>query len=292
MRKNNTHYSKTGSHPPSDQAMGPDFCIPADSVEVQGGDKDSDAIGRIIAKLTDALGSDLQIRERVLLLIDLQPEVSKSIAPLPKPVASFGQSNIEGAQSQALAQHIKCLMAKNLKRALEDMPRPDLAYSEAFTGVRLWLVRRLFGSLGELIEYSVRWGTPYPLGVWSTLHELYFDFVGREGQAARINGDYSKVGFDPSNEYKGLLLLGLAYQLFPTTACSPWFFDQLASLAEDSRLKRADGYCGAFDLFVVDIAQDKPPRLSGVIESWFHGWVLEPAREFFKLGQKDLRGHV
>jgi hypothetical protein len=54
-------------------------------------------------------------------------------------------------------------------------------------------------------------------------------------------------------------------------------------------LEHPASHVGAFDLFVVEVAGDAPPRYTGVLDDGFNGWVLKPAPELMEL-VTDIRG--
>ncbi len=241
------------------------------------------AVVRLIVELGRIADRPLPAGRRISLLRELESKVTSVSSRIPEPVVSSRRFGSEQAVGQTCEQRLGLLMIKNLKVALDDLDRSEVAYSRTSAGMRSWLLKRLYRIVGQQIEYAVRWDRTYPPGVWETLHELYFYLRSREDIRGALNAGASGKPFDPEIEYKRLLLFGLVGQLVPAADRSPLLYEALESLAGYSKLEHPASYGGAFDMFVVEIAQDKPPHVSGVLDHGLNGWVLEPGREFLDL---------
>jgi hypothetical protein len=280
MSESNTSFS--GSSPPLhiDQAAKPESCNDLAWSDEQRRERVCQAVVSLILKLEQAARSELPIAERLAMLRELKPRISKVTKRMPKPVASARRNGAAASVGQTMEQRINLLFSKNLKLALDDLDHSSLTYSGTSAKVRAWLLRNLFRVLGRQVEYSVRWDKSYPRDTWSMLHELYFYVSAREDVTGVLSDDRSDEAFDPVVEYKHSLLLGLVEQMVPHAERSSLLYEALPSLAVESRLEHPASYSGSFDMFVVEIARDEPPRVSGVLDYGFNGWVLEPAREF------------
>lgn len=173
------------------------------------------------------------------------------------------------------------LTAKNLKIALEDYDRSPLAHADGAAAERFWLVSHLFRLFSREIEYCVNWDRPWPPFMWQELHDLYFYLYSRKDLALDPEGTGPAGAYDAEQEYKRLLLLGLVKLLVRPGDRSPMLIRGLPAWAEMSELKEIGAFAGTFDLFVVEIFSDEPPRQhAGALDAGFNGWVLQPAQGF------------
>jgi hypothetical protein len=250
---------------------------PGAGAEVRG----NRAVVSLMVKLERMARSDIPPEQRLSLLKAVEPSVLRLGEGMPKPVAAARHSGAKGPGGQTLEQRLYCLTAKNLKITLASFDRSPLAYQEGADADRSWLVRHLFELFGREIEYSVRWDRPWPPFMWQELHDLFFYLSSRKDLALGTGAADEVFGFDPEHEYKRLLLLGLVKLLVRPADRSPLLYRGLSAWARGSSLKEAAGYGGTFDLFVVEMYCDEPPRQhAGSLDPGFNGWVLEPAAGF------------
>ncbi|MCG6859759.1 MAG: hypothetical protein LJE70_00485 [Chromatiaceae bacterium] len=282
MPKKNNVLMHNGAQDPMGQAADPKSCADIGSSVASKREKDSVIVVRMIVTLKEATRSTLPVAKRISLLRDLHPKVKKVTARLPKPNVPISSFDTGDTAVLTLEQHLTCLMVQNLKLALDDLGQSKLAFSDRSTRLRWWLLRNSFRYLGRMIEYAIRWNKPYPSGIWQRLHELYRDVHTRANLANGFDDQRAEGRFDAETEYKRLLLLGIIGHEVPVADRSTRLFEALRSLAKESRLARAETYSGSFDLWVVEIAQDKPPHRSTGISQDFNGWIFKPAQNFLK----------
>lgn len=289
MFEKSVRFSDEGAPMSVDRAVTPESCSDSASNGQQHKVKARQSAIRLIVALEQAAASQLPPARRILLLKELEPKVIKLTARIPKPVVSARQLAAKEAIGQTLEQRLYSLMARSLKLTLEEVDCSDAAYSTTSAGLRLWTIKGLFLFLGRQIEYAVRWDRPYPPNTWAMLHGLYLYLSARTDIRLGFSSAGGDDSFKPEEEYMRVLLLGLVRQLLPPADRSPLLYGALASLARQSRLEDPASYGGAFDLYVVEIARDTPPRSSGVLDDGFNGWVLEPAPELIDL-IAEMRG--
>lgn len=245
------------------------------------GGRVSHALVALIVKLERMIKSDIPVERRLELVRSIEPQVIQAGAGMPKPVAAARQPDDKGAVGQALEQRIYCLTAANLTLALEALDRSPLTFTEGAASDRWWLVTHLFGLLRRQIEFSVRWDRPWPPQVWKQLHDLRLYLIARTDIMIGTGGEGPGFAFDPDQEYKCLLLLGLIARLVRPEKRSELLFWALPLWAKESRLREPSAFESLFNFYLVDISRDEPLRLSmGTLQPGFNGWVLEPAEAF------------
>lgn len=239
------------------------------------------AVVGMISKLERMACREIEPERRIALLKVIMPRVMEMGSGMPKSVASARHS-VEGSGiGQTLEQRLYGLFAKNFRIALETFDCSPMAFGNAAVTERKWLVSQLFRIFSQQIEYSVKWGRPWPPNIWRELHDLYLYLVSRRDIGLSAEDGGGDLLFDPEQEYKRLLLLGLAKRLVRPRDRSSALYRGLSAWARGSTLKDPSAHGGAFGLYVVEISCDVPPRqLAGALDSDFNGWVLEPAEDF------------
>lgn len=237
------------------------------------------AVVKLIVNLERLAKSGVPAQRRIDLLRGLEARVITVLFSLPKSVATTRQSG--QAAGISVEQRIYGLMVKNLKLALIDLDRSEVAFSRGASEDLWWLVRHLFLFLGRSIEYSVRADRPWVPGIWSELHDIFFYLVTRRDVSVGGESASNDLTFDSETEYKRLLLLGLIGQLVAAADRTPQLLRLLTIWAKETRLKGLATYDGALNVYVVEVAKDMPAsKCSGDIEYGFNGWVLEPTQAF------------
>ena len=241
------------------------------------------AVPQLIVKLDRMSSVAMSTAARLNVLRELKRPLLKAAAGLPKPIGSSHQKDSGDSGGVLLEQRLYCLMVKNLKQVLLDLDYSMDAFSAEMDKRRSWALRNLFRFLGRLIEFSLFWGRPLPARTWQESHDLHAYVLARgiaptggRGRRARRGDD-----FDPQEEYKRLLLLGLAGSVLKDWSRGSLVHDRIQSWALNSSLQNPEPYVGEFDLFVVESSKDAPPRqLRGILTESFCGWVLMPASGF------------
>jgi hypothetical protein len=273
---------------PSSAGAGAELSLGSAGADGQRWREAYQAVLSLIGKLESMRAQEMTAEARMSRLRIALPLVDEVVSRVPKPVARAQQCTAGRAPRQTVAQRLFALMATNFRQALDDLDRNAGAFDEGAEGERSWLVNNLFRFLGRQIGYAVRWRRQCPEGTWALLHDLYFYLQSRKDIGF---GRFEHEGaFDPETEYKRLLLLGLVARLVPGKHRSSMIFDGLASWTDQTRLESPASYGGAFDLFVVETSRDEPPKISGVLEQGFNGWVVLPPREFVDLVTGDKAG--
>jgi hypothetical protein len=219
--------------------------------------------------------------KRIALLKVLEPRVLKTGEGLPSFVALARQSQGNGTGRQSLAQRLYRLLSKNLKMTLEDFDCSPLVFADAAGDQRSWLVRSLFRLFGREVEYSVQCNRAWPPSMWREIHDLYLYLSSRRDIDFDTDDTIPGGAFDPEQEYKRLLLLGLVKEFGCPMDPSSTPHRSLRVWARESLLHEPRVFAGTFNLCVVDIFCDEPPRQhAAALDPGFSGWVLEPAQGF------------
>ena len=236
---------------------------------------------RLIVKLEGLAESKVKARQRVDLLSVVDAQVMQTISLLPRSVGAARQAEDAEVEFGYLEQRLYNQLGRNFKLALVDIDKTGIRFANTASPDRGWLVKRLFQVFGDQIERSVRTNQSWTPGVWAELHDLFFYLTNRGGARTVVENRRVDWVFDPEVDYKRLLLLGLVQQLVSFQERSVTLFRILPSWAQQSCLRNMVAYDGVFDVYVVEISQDKPPRKStNAINAGSIGWVLEPAQAF------------
>lgn len=241
------------------------------------------AAPQLIVKLDRMSRVAMSAAARLNVLREFKRPLLKAAAGLPKPIGSSRQRDSGDSGGLLLEQRLYCLMVKNLKQVLMDLDYSIDAFSAEMDKRRRWALRNLFRFLGRQIEFSLLWGRSVPARTWQELHDLHAYVLARGivrtgGRGRRVRrGD----DFDPQEEYKRLLLLGLAGRVLKDWLRGSLVHDRIRSWALDSSLQNPEPYVGEFDCFVVETSKDAPPRqIRGTLTESFRGWVLMPSSGF------------
>jgi len=232
-------------------------------------------------RLERLLDSEMTAQQRIALLMLLEPQIAPLTAGLAKPVVEPRHPESSRNAGLTLELRLDRLAAKNLERGIEALDQSPHAFSDTAADQRWWLVKHLFLVLGRTIEYCVRWDRSWPPEVWEQCHDLYFYLVSRPDLRLGSGYDRGAPRFHPETEYKRLLLLGLARDRVPPEARPALLAGPLREWAEQTRLRDPGGFDGAFGIYVVEIARDRPPwEYPVALEPGFRGWVLQPGQSF------------
>lgn len=224
----------------------------------------------LLLALEDLRRAEISPVRRIAMLRLLKAPVLKACAGLPKPWSSSAQPH--GNRGVTLEQRLFRLMFQNLNQALHQLDRRYFLLDAVQAGRRNWTIRNLFRFFQRELRYATLWGTRLPPNTWRDLHDLFIYLAARrtpqtEGAAAEA--------LDPDQEYKQLLLFGLAAQVSPAGARGGVLVDGLARWARETRLEDPHGVDGGGELFVVEISEDGPPRRHrGHLNTGFRGWVI------------------
>lgn len=241
--------------------------------------------------------ADCSASRRFSVLRLLKRPVLKTCAGLPKPWATslpLGSSAAADSVQRGVTveQRLYWLMFQNLNQALHQFDRCYLVQDEQQVQRRDWATHNLFRFFGRQIRYAALWGRPLPENAWRDLHDLYvYLLVRRMTQGARHGLPRSgQEDADIQNEYKQLLLFGLAAQCSAAGVRSGPLMAGLEEWARQTVLEDPQGMYGDIGLYVVEVAEDRPPRqLSGSLGADFRGWVLVPPAAFLAQLERSVR---
>jgi len=245
--------------------------------------------------------ADISLARRFKLLRTLKHTLLKICAGLPKPTGSADPSVAAGQHALTLEQRLYRSMFQNLNHAIQQLDRCYFMLDGRQARRRQWLVHNLYRFGLRQVRYASLWGASLPEGTWRSLHDLRVYLSGRHEAWRQEAGVASiKQRYDPDTGYKELVLFGLAGALTGRTVPA----DVVAGLrkwAEDTRLDDPSYCVGKRGLFLLEIAEDAPPRvLDGLLEAEFRGWVVRPPKSFLDAVhgiddiadlQPILRGH-
>ena len=232
----------------------------------------------LILALESLRRADCSPSRRFAVLRLLKTPVLKTCAGLPKP---WGAAIDAVRRGVTVEQRLYRLMFQNLNQTLHQLDRCYVAQDERQARRRGWAVRNLFRFFGRQVRYGALWGRSLPENSWRDLHDLYvYLMVRRVAPRAGLDSDDPVLGAE--TEYKELLLFGLAAQLTGVGVRSGPVLDGLKQWAQRTVLNDPQGMCGERGLYVVEVAEDRPPRCHlGPLGTDFRGWVLQPPRQFF-----------
>ena len=244
------------------------------------------ALPALILKLDALAKSDLPPQWRVAVLQMLKQPVLRAAASLPKPVGGLQPG---GGAGLTLEQRLLVLMQANLDRAITDLGR--LEFSEAAGGEEAlhWATRNLFAFIERQIRYGIDWEVRWPSGTWQGLYDLYIFLTERGHLTLLCNSETDEhdtdlaehAGFDPTNAFKRLLLLGIASHAKPCVWDDREMYKRLSEWAEETRLDDPGPHVWQIGVYMVEVGKDAPPRHHpGILEDRFHGFVVVPPRGY------------
>jgi len=242
--------------------------------------------------------ADCSPSRRFSVLRLLKRPVLKTCAGLPKPwtmpltPGSAASAADPVQRGVTVEQRLYWLMFQNLNQALRQFDRCYLVQDEQQGRRRDWATHNLFRFFGRQIRYAALWGRPLPENAWRDLHDLYvYLLVRRMTQGTRHGHPGSgQDDTDIDNEYKQLLLFGLAAQRSAAGVRSESVMAGLEEWARETVLEDPQGMYGDVGLYVVEVAEDRPPRqLSGPLGADFRGWVLVPPAAFIVQLERSAR---
>lgn len=189
------------------------------------------------------------------------------------------------AGTGTLVQRLTRLAFRNLKHTLESLDHAGAGLVGDHADGRIWLVARMFRSLGRQIELGAQRGVSWPPNTWQELHDLsaYSNnrlYANRAAPEAPVRADGAvEQPFDPQTAYKRLLLIGLCTV---EDAGPLWLSigaDRFEAWVRASELRDATAFTGVIGACLVDQSGDQPPRrVPGALgeASGFRALVLPP----------------
>jgi hypothetical protein len=256
----------------------------------------------LILALEGLKRADCSPSRRFAVLRLLKTPVLKTCAGLPKPwvpgVARPGLATAEVRRGVTVEQRLYWLIFQNLNLALHQLDRCYVACDDRQARRRDWAARNLFRFFGRQLRYAALWGQPLPENTWRDLHDLYVYLMVRRAGSRAADGRVTCPGgaagghavLDAENEYKQLLLFGLATQITASSVRDGSVLAGLSRWARQTVLVDPQGMSGDRGLYVVEVSADRPPHChQGPLAADFRGWVLLPPTEFFDQLARSLR---
>lgn len=248
----------------------------------------------LIMALESLRKGNFSANRRLSVLSSLKLPVLKTCAGLPKPSSPEEEPlELEIINGVTVEQRIYRLMFANLNLALRQLDQQHYALTPRQQRKRAWAIRNLYRFGARQVRYAAHWNSPLPAGTWRDLHELHLYLSTRCTRAPWSDRslDAAPASADQDQEYKQLLLFGLAAQISGSLVRSEFFLDELDGWAVQTQLEDPLRMLGRLRLFLVEIAEDAPPRqLQGALETPFHGWVLRTPYSFIH-ELEDAAGH-
>jgi hypothetical protein len=240
----------------------------------------------LLVALEALRGADISLARRFKLLRTLKSTLLKICAALPKPTGSADPSEKTERHGLMLEQRLYRSMFQNLNHALQQLDRCYFMLDGRQARRRLWLVHNLYRFGLRQVRYASNWNVSVPDGTWCGLHDLRVYLSGRHEAWQQQAGVASiRQRYDPDTGYKELVLFGLAGALNGAGPSADIVAD-LREWAKDTRLVDPAYSIGKRGLFLLEIAEDAPPRvLSGALEAEFRGWVIKPPKSFLNAAQ-------
>jgi len=221
------------------------------------------SVPELMVRLHQLAGSEIDVETRYRILRAVKRPLLKVAAAMTK-VPHRGRTS-------SLEQRLYDIMAENLHRLLEDIDRGRHGVSDERQEQRDWVVRNLIRFLQRELFCSVVAGTPWPVGVWQRLHDLFVYLVFRGN--VQLYGDRDDC--EATYAYRWILLLGLVAERLGSMAVNAQMLRRIGEIAGECRLADADGTLGEYGLILVEVGRDHPPRLlAGALSDGFRGWVL------------------
>ena len=239
----------------------------------------------LLMALDNLRKAEITASRKLSILAVLKEPILKTCAGLPKPTAvapteTADDGSLARRPGITLEQRLYRALLVTLNLALRQLDQENFVLSGHQQRKRDWAIRNLLRFANRLIRYSTLWTLPLPEGTWRDLHELNLYLTSRRpnplGVLSRASGPAPDSGFDHERDYKALLLFGLAARLNEPLVRKDDFIRVLDGWASQTRLEDPHQMLGRFGLFLVEIAEDGPPRrLTGSLDQAFHGWVLQ-----------------
>lgn len=239
----------------------------------------------LLMALDNLRKSDITASRKLSILAILKEPILKTCAGLPKPTAAAAPTDRpDGIWAPRLGitleQRLYRALLVDLNQALRQLDQENFVLSKHQQRKRDWAIRNIFRFANRLIRYTTLWKVPMPEGSWRDLHELHLYLSARRpnplGVFGRPGAAAPGTGFDHERDYKALLLFGLAARMNDSLVRRAEFLRVLDSWASQTLLQDPHQMLGRFGLFLVEIAEDAPPRRrAGSLDQSFHGWILQ-----------------